>query len=100
MEQASGRIKEGPKTILFKNIVWARPLAVVDNPVQVQIELFPEEQGEIAYEIYSKPRGLTGAARAQPGQSRAENNGKSARHRHSRFAGRMPSRDADRQRVL
>jgi polyketide synthase PksN len=39
--------------IKLKNIVWARPVAVVDKPVEVHIGLFPESNGEIDFEIYS-----------------------------------------------
>ncbi len=41
--------------ILFKNVVWARPVTVVDAPVCVHITLFPEEGGQIAYEVCSNP---------------------------------------------
>ena len=40
--------------IRLQNVVWARPIAVGDQPVRVHIGLFPGETGEIAYEIYSE----------------------------------------------
>ena len=44
---------EGQTRIQLKNIVWDRPLVVNDKPVQVNIGLFPEANGEITYEISS-----------------------------------------------
>ncbi|MBP2630952.1 MAG: pksN 10 [Firmicutes bacterium] len=40
--------------IRLKNIVWTRPIAVGEQPVKVHIGLFPEDSGEIAFEIYSQ----------------------------------------------
>ena len=34
-------------------MVWARPIAIGADPQEVKIGLFPEETGEIAYEIYT-----------------------------------------------
>ncbi len=42
----------GQREIRLKNVVWVRPLGVDGEAVSVQIELYPEENGEIAYEIY------------------------------------------------
>ena len=42
-----------PRTITLKNIVWLRPVGLGGEPVQVHIGLYPEENGEIAYEVYS-----------------------------------------------
>ena len=55
VEQSLGGCKEGKSGIRLKNIVWARPIVAGDRPVQVHIELFPEENGEISYEIFSDP---------------------------------------------
>ena len=52
VEQATGTLQEEKTVIRLKNIVWARSIAVGDQPVQVHIGLFPEESGQIAYEIY------------------------------------------------
>lgn len=43
----------GEEQLFIKNVVWARPVTVEDAPVRVHIALFPEEGGEIAYEVYS-----------------------------------------------
>ncbi|WP_456299291.1 beta-ketoacyl synthase N-terminal-like domain-containing protein [Methylomusa anaerophila] len=42
------------KSIQLKNVVWTRPI-IVAEPVQVHVELFAEPNGEIVYEIYSRP---------------------------------------------
>ena len=39
--------------IRLKNVVWLRPLVVGAEPVPVNIGLYPEANGAIAYEIYS-----------------------------------------------
>ncbi|MGA8164059.1 MAG: SDR family NAD(P)-dependent oxidoreductase [Waddliaceae bacterium] len=45
-------VKEG-QSLLLKNVVWSQPIIVSDSPIDVTIELFPEENGEIFYEIYT-----------------------------------------------
>jgi polyketide synthase PksN len=55
VEQAAGTLAEGKNGIQFKNVVWARPIAVGKQPVEIHIGLFPEHNGEIGYEIYSEP---------------------------------------------
>jgi len=54
VEQAAG-VSGNNHTVLLRNVVWTRPIAVEDKPVSVHIGLFPEENGEIAYQIYSQP---------------------------------------------
>jgi acyl transferase domain-containing protein len=51
IEQAEG-LEAGEKKIGLKDIVWANPIAVKDQLVKVHIALYPEDNGEIAYEIY------------------------------------------------
>ena len=53
VKQASGWDPERSQRIRLKNVVWARPIAVGNDPQEVHIGLFPEENGEIAYEIYT-----------------------------------------------
>ncbi|AJQ25405.1 type I polyketide synthase [Pelosinus fermentans] len=53
VEQAAGVLAEDKIGIRLKNVVWVRPVAALGQPVQVHIGLYPEENGEIAYEIYS-----------------------------------------------
>jgi polyketide synthase PksN len=54
VEQAAGLLQEDGTAIQLKNVVWSRPIAMGDHPIQVHIGLFPEENGEITYEIYSQ----------------------------------------------
>ncbi|WP_152378747.1 SDR family NAD(P)-dependent oxidoreductase [Paenibacillus brasilensis] len=51
--QATGASEESHNRIRIKNMVWAQPVVAVSSPVKVDISLFPEENGEIGYEIYS-----------------------------------------------
>lgn len=57
VEQAAGVLKEGTTGIRLKDIVWIRPIVVGDQPIQVDISLFPEDNGEISYEIHSRSEG-------------------------------------------
>lgn len=52
VEQAAGALKEGTKGIRLKDVVWIRPV-VVDEPIDLHIGLYPEDNEEIAFEIYS-----------------------------------------------
>ncbi|EJQ38403.1 hypothetical protein IEE_05053, partial [Bacillus cereus BAG5X1-1] len=40
--------------IRLKNVTWVHPLTVGNQPVQAHIGLYPEENGEITYEVYSE----------------------------------------------
>ncbi len=53
VEQASGAMNKGQAGVCLKNVVWARPIVVEQQPVQVNIRLFQKENGNIVYEIYS-----------------------------------------------
>ena len=53
--------------IRLKNVIWARPIVVDAQPVRIHIGLFPEENGEITFEIYSVPdEGPTERERTEP----------------------------------
>ncbi|MCC5466705.1 SDR family NAD(P)-dependent oxidoreductase [Pelosinus sp. Bkl1] len=54
VEQAAGILADGYNGIQLKNVVWARPVAVGNQPVQIHIGLYPEGNGVIDYEIYSE----------------------------------------------
>ena len=45
----------GINGIRLRNVVWAQPIIVGDNPVTVHTGLFPEGEGRIDFEIYSQP---------------------------------------------
>ena len=53
IRMASEEFPKGSRNILLKNVVWSRPIAVRDKPQEINVGLFPEETGEVAYEIYS-----------------------------------------------
>ncbi|HBV98892.1 MAG TPA: hypothetical protein DEF36_17880, partial [Desulfotomaculum sp.] len=53
VEKAAGVSKEGKVGIRLKNVVWTRPVVVEDQPVRVHIGLFPEDNGQISYQIYT-----------------------------------------------
>ena len=54
VKQAIGDLEEGKTQLTIKNIVWSRPITVEEQPVKVNIELYPEDNGEIAYEVFSE----------------------------------------------
>ncbi len=54
VQQAIGGPAEGKVQLKIKNIVWSRPITVEEQPVKVNIELYPEDNGEITYEVFSE----------------------------------------------
>ncbi|AJQ25406.1 SDR family NAD(P)-dependent oxidoreductase [Pelosinus fermentans] len=54
VEQATGRLAGDKTGIQLENVVWIRPITMGGQPVQVHIGLYPEDNGEIFYEIYSE----------------------------------------------
>nr|5HQW_A Chain A, Putative polyketide synthase [Brevibacillus brevis NBRC 100599]5HQW_B Chain B, Putative polyketide synthase [Brevibacillus brevis NBRC 100599] len=56
VDMAAGVRTDNHSAIQLKNIVWAKPVIVEDAPIQVHKGLYPEENGEITFEIYSHPR--------------------------------------------
>ncbi|MCP5047291.1 MAG: hypothetical protein GY940_08975, partial [bacterium] len=53
VKQAAQEFSRDNRIIRLKNVVWVRPIAVGDKPAEVNIGLFPGENGEIAYQIYT-----------------------------------------------
>ena len=53
VEQAAGAWKKARPEFISRMWFGLRPIVVGDQPVQVHIGLYPEDNGEIAYEIYS-----------------------------------------------
>jgi polyketide synthase PksN len=47
--------EDGRPAVRLKNVVWARPITVMDTdtPVDVHIDLIQEEHGEFAFEVYT-----------------------------------------------
>ncbi|MGK3983836.1 SDR family NAD(P)-dependent oxidoreductase [Sorangium sp. So ce136] len=54
--------------VRLKDLVWPHPLTAEGEPVRVHLGLFPEENGELAFEVYggSGVHGQGRAARASP----------------------------------
>ena len=52
-EAVKKAIGEREANLELKNIVWARPIIIEDQPKTVHIGLFPEENGNISYKIYT-----------------------------------------------
>jgi polyketide synthase PksN len=55
LRQATASLWEARTQIRLQNIVWSHPVVVGAEAVRVHIGLYPEENGKIAYEIYSQP---------------------------------------------
>ncbi|WP_404302082.1 SDR family NAD(P)-dependent oxidoreductase [Paenibacillus sp. DP01] len=52
VEQSLGTDEGDLVGMCLKNVVWARPIAIEDGPIQLHIGLFQNEYQEISYEIY------------------------------------------------
>lgn len=53
VKQASGCHVNNQTIIMLKNVVWARPFVVGDQPLGVHIKLVSDKPGVFTYEIYS-----------------------------------------------
>ncbi|MCB0210643.1 MAG: SDR family NAD(P)-dependent oxidoreductase, partial [Anaerolineae bacterium] len=52
MARAAGEMAVRDKAITqLKDVVWARPIIVDDEPLETYISLYPDETGEIAFEV-------------------------------------------------
>ncbi len=60
IKQAAGEDSKTGQYIQLKNVVWTRPIAVGDQSVEVHIGMVPEENGEIAFEIYTDKQNSEG----------------------------------------
>ncbi|WP_139487920.1 SDR family NAD(P)-dependent oxidoreductase [Brevibacillus dissolubilis] len=49
--------RQGETGIRLKNVVWLSPISAGEAPIDVHIGLFPEENGEISYEVYREQDG-------------------------------------------
>lgn len=58
VNQAADFCLEGQTRIVLKNVVLGQPIVIRKQPAKIHIGLFPEENGEIVYEIYSEPEEL------------------------------------------
>jgi len=53
VKHAAGNSQSEGMSVRLKNVVWVSPIVVGEEPLKVSIELFPEEDRGIAFEIYS-----------------------------------------------
>ncbi|MCR8978417.1 SDR family NAD(P)-dependent oxidoreductase [Brevibacillus laterosporus] len=53
VELGGGPVLDGKKEVQLKHVVWARPIVVGDQSADVHIGLFPQVNGDIAFEVYS-----------------------------------------------
>ncbi|MDQ0495501.1 polyketide synthase PksN [Paenibacillus brasilensis] len=60
VEQVAGTQEDHWTCVRLKDVDWIRPVVVGEQSVDVNIGLFPQDDGNIAYEIYSESGG-TGA---------------------------------------
>ncbi|MEE7625164.1 amino acid adenylation domain-containing protein [Methylobacter sp. Wu8] len=54
IKQVSAEADGNPVNIRLKNVVWARPFVLGNQPTPLHIGLYPEQHNQIAYRIYSK----------------------------------------------
>jgi len=57
IEHGAGIFADSNTRLQIKNIVWLKPIVVREQPLKVNIGLYPEENGQIAYTVYSKVNG-------------------------------------------
>jgi polyketide synthase PksM len=53
VEQALGTREKSQTMIQLKNVVWLQPIVVGDQPARVHIGLFPGNEGQVDYKVYS-----------------------------------------------
>lgn len=61
IKQVSAKEDSNPVAIRLKNVVWARPFVLGNQPTPLHIGLYPEQHHQIAYRIYSRADGAVGA---------------------------------------
>ncbi|MGY3837443.1 SDR family NAD(P)-dependent oxidoreductase [Bacillus atrophaeus] len=57
-EKAAGVQEDEQRVVSLKDIVWIRPIVIESEPKEIHIGLYPEDSGEITYEIYSEPEDM------------------------------------------
>ncbi|HCY88033.1 MAG TPA: hypothetical protein DHV36_23045, partial [Desulfobacteraceae bacterium] len=50
--RSAGNAIESSANVTLKNVTWIKPLAVGSTPVETHIGLFPEQGGDLMFEIY------------------------------------------------
>ncbi|MEC0760749.1 SDR family NAD(P)-dependent oxidoreductase [Bacillus atrophaeus] len=54
VQHATGGTDKDYARIKLQNVGWVKPITITDQPVQVNIGLYPKNSGEIAYEVYTE----------------------------------------------
>ncbi|MET1176224.1 hypothetical protein, partial [Paenibacillus amylolyticus] len=52
--RAVRRTEDQQSVIHIKNVVWVQPIVADGQPVQVDISLNPQQDGEIAFNVYTE----------------------------------------------
>ncbi|WP_371400213.1 SDR family NAD(P)-dependent oxidoreductase [Bacillus wiedmannii] len=55
VSQATGACKDENIRIQLKDVMWAQPIVIGEEPLQIDVGLYLEENGEIFYKIYRAP---------------------------------------------
>ena len=53
IRQALGNPPADPQGLQLKKVSWDHPIIIGNHPQDIHIDLFPKEEGEIAYEIFT-----------------------------------------------
>ncbi|MCB0193851.1 MAG: SDR family NAD(P)-dependent oxidoreductase [Anaerolineae bacterium] len=51
MARAAAEIAGDQPVVRFRNVIWASPIVVKEQPANIQVNLYPNETGEVRYEI-------------------------------------------------
>ncbi|MBB6249440.1 SDR family NAD(P)-dependent oxidoreductase, partial [Rhodanobacter sp. A1T4] len=51
---AASEAKDGAGVLHMRDVAWARPIVVGSEGLEVRVSLYPEDSGEIRYEIYTE----------------------------------------------
>ncbi|MBU9709974.1 SDR family NAD(P)-dependent oxidoreductase [Paenibacillus sp. AK121] len=54
VEEVATSPEESRICVRLKDVLWLRPVVAEERPIAINIGLYPQDGGEIAYEIYSK----------------------------------------------
>ncbi|MEG7378239.1 SDR family NAD(P)-dependent oxidoreductase [Bacillus subtilis] len=52
-EKAAGDLEGEQRVVSLKDIVWIRPITIGSEPKEIHIGLYPEDNGDISFDIYS-----------------------------------------------
>lgn len=52
-EKAAGDLEDEQRVVSLKDIVWIRPVTMGSEPKEIHIGLYPEDNGDISFDIYS-----------------------------------------------